>query len=643
MQSASTYSHFRTCSPTLIITTLPLIIMTSKILEPKMLAWYRALSLLSALLLMPSLLFSQKDDLLKAIDKTETQLAATVEDDSNKIKLLIKLYDYNFRTSYNPEKGIEYVKQAVQTARKFGNPRWLVKALQHYASSFDSKGDYLSQVTILTEASELCKANNLTDLENIVISDLGAVYLDMGSFQKALTYFTKAKQMVENFDDFSHIAILTLNIAIIQKELGHYKEALSDLKKVLLNIKKIKSKPDIISHLYTVAGSTCAELGNNELALAYFDSAQIYINNLGGDVRAETRLKLTLGKFYLNKLHEPLKTISLLEQYIKGLGVSLVYELYEAKIILAKSYIALNDPRKAIELLNSNLPFIKEADVPIADIRPTYSLMSKAKIMLGDWNGASEASSIANELADSLIADENRKHAVYSVIAHEIESNEKDLIKKNIELSSQKKILTYVFIAAIIIIIISLIAIYYRVKLKLSREKAFMNQKNSEVLKKEVEERTKELEKAHEEIQATKERENMSLAILNQKHLDLLDSMSKKLYAWQESGDVMAPKSLNTILNELKDAQRKAEEWGGFMLYFEKIHPEFNSKILKICPSLNNNELKHCAYMKLGMSRKQVAEIVYSSEGAVKLYRNRIRKKIGLDPDDSLQKFINAL
>lgn len=55
----------------------------------------------------------------------------------------------------------------------------------------------------------------------------------------------------------------------------------------------------------------------------------------------------------------------------------------------------------------------------------------------------------------------------------------------------------------------------------------------------------------------------------------------------------------------------------------------------------STNDLRHCAYMRLGMTRKQVADNLHSTDNAVKLARNRIRKKLGLDPDASLQDFLD--
>jgi DNA-binding NarL/FixJ family response regulator len=131
--------------------------------------------------------------------------------------------------------------------------------------------------------------------------------------------------------------------------------------------------------------------------------------------------------------------------------------------------------------------------------------------------------------------------------------------------------------------------------------------------------------------------------LLNQKYQDLLQQTQKRIQSWNSEQVVTDNKATQQLLNDLKSGLQKGEEWQDFMLHFERLHPTFFAKLRELTSELTHQELKHCAYMRLGMSRKEVADLTQSSENAVKLARNRIRKKLGLAADASLQKFIDQV
>ena len=74
---------------------------------------------------------------------------------------------------------------------------------------------------------------------------------------------------------------------------------------------------------------------------------------------------------------------------------------------------------------------------------------------------------------------------------------------------------------------------------------------------------------------------------------------------------------------------------------FGQLHFDFISNIKKQYPDLTSKELKLLAYLKVGLSNKQIANIQNTTISAVHKMRYRIKKKIKLDTDTSLDDFIN--
>jgi len=69
-------------------------------------------------------------------------------------------------------------------------------------------------------------------------------------------------------------------------------------------------------------------------------------------------------------------------------------------------------------------------------------------------------------------------------------------------------------------------------------------------------------------------------------------------------------------------------------------HKDFFNQLLKDYPDLSKTELKILAYLRIGLTTKEIADVQYVSIDAVRKSRYRIRKKLHLAPSQSLEKFI---
>ncbi|HHB51756.1 MAG TPA: hypothetical protein ENK75_01735 [Saprospiraceae bacterium] len=69
-------------------------------------------------------------------------------------------------------------------------------------------------------------------------------------------------------------------------------------------------------------------------------------------------------------------------------------------------------------------------------------------------------------------------------------------------------------------------------------------------------------------------------------------------------------------------------------------HKDFFNKLLKDFPELSKTELKILAYLSIGLSTKEIADVQYVSIEAIRKSRYRIRKKLNLEAKDSLENFI---
>jgi len=83
----------------------------------------------------------------------------------------------------------------------------------------------------------------------------------------------------------------------------------------------------------------------------------------------------------------------------------------------------------------------------------------------------------------------------------------------------------------------------------------------------------------------------------------------------------------------------KKGHWEDFKIVFEEVHPNFFMELKERFPELTTNDLRHLAYIKLNLQIKEIAKLTGVSIQAVKIARNRLKKKIDLQ--ESLVEFVN--
>ena len=82
-------------------------------------------------------------------------------------------------------------------------------------------------------------------------------------------------------------------------------------------------------------------------------------------------------------------------------------------------------------------------------------------------------------------------------------------------------------------------------------------------------------------------------------------------------------------------------DWQSFKDYFEKVHPNFNSKLRKEFPTITESEERLFLLMKLNLRTKEIAAILGISNDSVKKNRNRLRKRLNLKAEQDLSEYIH--
>ena len=205
---------------------------------------------------------------------------------------------------------------------------------------------------------------------------------------------------------------------------------------------------------------------------------------------------------------------------------------------------------------------------------------------------------------------------------------------------------------------------------KSEAEKAEILQTQNEKLEKIVQERTMEIQLQnnilhvqHEEI-SVKNREivaqkdelatqNMALIASKKEQLDLYSRrlLEKSELIEQLSNEVETLKKNSVVDQEQVQNFSKVlhstiltdDDWEQFKKAFESVYPNFFATLRFRFVDITAAELRLAALIKMNLSLKEAANALGISADSVKKSRYRLKKKIVLSEEDSLEEFIRAL
>jgi DNA-binding CsgD family transcriptional regulator len=75
----------------------------------------------------------------------------------------------------------------------------------------------------------------------------------------------------------------------------------------------------------------------------------------------------------------------------------------------------------------------------------------------------------------------------------------------------------------------------------------------------------------------------------------------------------------------------------------EKIHPGFFNRLQAKHPSISVKDKKLCAYLRLGLSSREIAGLQNITSKSVEIARIRLRKKLKLSDKIRLANYLNQL
>lgn len=132
-------------------------------------------------------------------------------------------------------------------------------------------------------------------------------------------------------------------------------------------------------------------------------------------------------------------------------------------------------------------------------------------------------------------------------------------------------------------------------------------------------------------------RKNDILRTLDEKMQTLSDSIM------QNDSKAVQKQAISRIRHEIKRNMEDDDNWERFQENFNIVYDNYLGTLVSMFPTLKKNDLKLCAYLKMGLSSKEIASLLNTNLRSVETARYRLRKKLGLEGGANLTGFLQAV
>ncbi len=515
-----------------------------------------------------------------------------------------------------------YFNASVAKLERTEHKETLWFALNEYAIFETIQGDFKKALELADDgynvALKLRHGTHMVDN----LQRKATIYMDNGKFKLAMEETLKAKRVLDTIVPENKVgkAIALADIGRIEMLRGNYKDALEPLEESLQAFIGL-NREYWIATMYMEVGNVYWYLKDYDTALEnYRESLNLGIKMNRDDFIA-TNYSNMADIYSRNGEHE--EALNMLEKALEitkkiGSTNNVIINHNQIGDIArrTKDYKrAITNYTKGIELADS----INALDV----IRDSYYGRSRANEKAGNYVAALDDQRQYQVYQDSLFNETKAKQIDELKAQYEAEKKEQQiLIQKNeIDILKQKgEIDTLYKIILGFGLLMSLFG-FYALRQKLKRSKT-------------------EREKLNLELDF-KKKELTTHALHLAKKNEVLENLKQQAKTFKASDN--SQRGYNQLIRTINFDLKDDNNWENFSKYFEQVHKDFNTNVKQQFPEVTSNELRLMALLKMNLSSKEIANILNISQEGIKKARYRLRKKLGITTEDSLQDLVLSL
>jgi len=553
------------------------------------------------------------------------QALKTKTDDSNKVNIL-NLISEKFWQIDRFDTSLTFAIEAQVLSEKLGFKKGVAVSFRNLGIIYWYQGNYPKALDY--QSNSLTISQQIGDKKDICLAfgNIGVVYSSSGNYAEALEYKTKALSIAQEMGDNNRIGAISCGIGVIYDNLNNHQKALEYYFKALGIAEKTGNKFDIAGDMEFI-GRAYMEENSYPKALEYATKSLSLSQEI--EFREGIAVNLaTIGDIYDNEDNYP----KALEYNFRALSIEKEIgnkrEIAGITSDIGEFYLAQKNYKQAKIFLDSALILSKKTG-DNKSIENTYQGLSKLDSALGNYKTSYAEYKQFDVYRDSVSSQENVKKITQIELSYKFKKMEdsvraeqqKAAIIITDELIKKRIIYNSIIILLILIILLAFLLIN-RQQIKLKKDKLLFEKETQRM----------ELELANGKILLDEYIKGMieKNTMLEQAKVDLEELKGLKAIEIEEHRfEDLEHLNNTTILTE--------EDWNKFKALFEQVHKGFFIRLKEKLPNLTQAEIRFVCLLKLKLDTRQMSEILGVSPNTVRTLRYRLKKKLNLPENNSIE------
>ncbi len=484
--------------------------------------------------------------------------------------------------TFSPSESLEKSLQAKLLSESIGYDIGLAKSLHRAATNYGQLGDYENALKFATQARELVKGLNDKPLEAAAAQTIGTAFYNLGDYESALRFGYECLEIAQQINTPILIAKAYTTLGNTYFQLHDYPNARDVFEKCLAICTEMNHRYGQSVSLNNLA-NIYEQLNDYQTALELHQKS-LSIKEELGDHSGYAHLLISIGNCHLR-----LGKLNKAEiAYKKSLTVSRKCsdktETINALYSLGKLYNIKTDHQQAVQMLQQALSLLEEV---------------KKLERLAD---------VHDELSKAFEASGKLKQAIAHIQQYQVVREE----MLNEAVITQTK------------------------KLQILHQVAQMARER-EIFRLKAEQAEKELAHKKQEIVS------MAMSLVQKNELveklkSNLSQLTRAISTKTESSEIT--ETIKAVIDNLDKAKSGEKGWKLFEQQFESVHQDFIKTLLFRFPDLTKTELRLCVLLKIQLSTKEIAQLLFLSPRSVETYRLNLRRKFELPANTNLTEFL---
>jgi serine phosphatase RsbU (regulator of sigma subunit) len=373
---------------------------------------------------------------VKQSRKADSLLSAfkIAKEDTTQINILNLLSREYINTS-KYEQALQYAQQAQEQAKKISYKSGISNAYSNMGVVCWYQGNYEKALENHSEALKIRK--EIGDKQGVASSynNIGLVYVNEANYEKALENYLKSLKIKEEIGDQTGTANSYNNIGVIYEKRSNYEKALENYLKALKIRKKIGDRSGIAMS-YNNVGLIHFYMDDYKKSLEN-QMQGLKIREEIGDKKGIAMSNVNIGNIYINQ-NEYEKALS---YYLSALKIDEEIGNMDGVGISSNDvgicYLQQNNFEKAFYYLNKALNTDREIG-NLDGIKESYSAFSDLYNKKGDYKKAFQYQKLYADIKDTILNEQSSKQMTEMNTKYESEKKDKELIKKDAEITQQQ-------------------------------------------------------------------------------------------------------------------------------------------------------------------------------------------------------------